>query len=66
LGSPGDISVLADGAVWIWDLTKQEFGGVRGCLDIYHALENLSKTGKMLYKEGTEEVGYLVASEKAF
>jgi hypothetical protein len=53
LGSTGDISVLADGAHWIWDLTKQEFGGVRGCLDIYHALEHLSKTGKVLYGEGT-------------
>ena len=31
------------------------FGKVRECLDIYHALENLSKTGKLLYKEGTED-----------
>jgi hypothetical protein len=53
LGSTGDISVLADGALWIWDLTKQEFGRVRGCLDIYHALEHLSKTGKVLYGDGT-------------
>jgi hypothetical protein len=55
VGSTGDISVLADGADWIWNISRDVFGGVRECLDVYHALENLSKTGKVLYKEGTEE-----------
>jgi hypothetical protein len=53
LGSTGDISVLGDGAVWIWDMMKAEFGKVRECLDIYHALEHLSDTGKVLYGEDT-------------
>jgi hypothetical protein len=55
VGSTGDISVLADGAEWIWNISREVFGGVRECLDIYHALEHLSDTGKVLYKEGTEE-----------
>jgi hypothetical protein len=55
VGSTGDISVLADGAEWIWNISRDVFGGVRECLDVYHALEHLSNTGKVLYKEGTEE-----------
>ena len=55
VGSTGDISVLGDGADWIWNISRDVFGRVRECLDIYHALEHLSDTGKVLYKEGTEE-----------
>jgi hypothetical protein len=55
VGSTGDISALADGADWIWNIICEVFGGVRECLDVYHALENLSKYGKVLYKEGSEK-----------
>jgi hypothetical protein len=55
LGSSGDISALGDGAVWIWSIILLVFGKVRGCLDIYHALEHLSATGKVLYGEGTKK-----------
>jgi hypothetical protein len=55
LGSTGDISALGDGAAWIWNIVLLVFGKVRGCLDIYHALEHLSTTGKVLYGEGTEK-----------
>jgi hypothetical protein len=54
LGSTGDISALGDGAVWIWSIILLVFGKVRECLDIYHALEHLSDTGKVLYGEETE------------
>jgi hypothetical protein len=53
-GLTGDISALADGAAWIWDIVRLEFGKVRECLDIYHALEYVSKVGKIVYGEGTE------------
>ena len=55
LGSTGDISALGDGAAWIWNIISLVFGKVRGCLDIYHALEHLSDTGKALYGEGTKQ-----------
>ena len=55
VGSVGDISALADGAEWIWNIIREVFGKVRECLDVYHALEHLSGMGKVLYKEGTEE-----------
>jgi hypothetical protein len=53
-GSTGDISALGDGAEWIWNIIREVFGKVRECLDVYHTLEHLSDTGKVLYKEGTE------------
>jgi hypothetical protein len=55
VGSLGDISALADGADWIWNIVRDVFGNIRECLDVYHALGYLSNTGKVLYKEGTEE-----------
>jgi hypothetical protein len=53
LGSKGDISTLGDGAEWIWNISRAVFGNVRECLDVFHGLEHLSDTGKVLYGEGT-------------
>jgi hypothetical protein len=53
LGAVGDISALADGAAWIWNVVKEVFGNVRECLDVYHGLEHVSDTGKVLYGEET-------------
>jgi len=50
-----ELSVLADGASWIWDSVSLEFGKVHECLDVYHALEHLSATGKVLYGDETKE-----------
>jgi len=55
VGSTGDISALGDGAEWIWNIIREVFGNVRECLDVFHALGHLSDTGKVLYKEGTED-----------
>jgi hypothetical protein len=54
LGSTGDISTLGDGAPWIWNINSAVFGNVRECLDIYHTLEHLSDTSKILYGKDTE------------
>jgi len=52
LGSTGDLSELGDGAPWIWNIIREVFGNVRECLDVFHALEHWSDTGKVLYKAG--------------
>jgi hypothetical protein len=54
IGATGDISALGDGAAWIWNIVRDVFGNVRECLDIYHALEHLKNTSKVLYGDGTE------------
>ena len=45
--------IFADGADWIWDIVRLEFGSVHEYLDVYHALEHLSRLGKLFYGEGT-------------
>jgi hypothetical protein len=50
------VSVLADGAQWIWDSSSLEFSGkAKENLDIYHALEYLAAKGEALYGKGTPE-----------
>lgn len=53
---PGAVSVLADGAPWIWDSVFLEFSGkAQENLDIYHGLEYVSKKGDALFGPGTAE-----------
>jgi hypothetical protein len=47
------ITTLADGAKWIWEEASQNLIGCEGILDIYHALEHVSDTAKVLFGEGT-------------
>jgi len=49
------ISILADGAPWIWDAAMLEFDKRDEVLDIWHALEKISECGKVLYGAETKE-----------
>jgi hypothetical protein len=49
------VTVLADGAEWIWKQSNIQLPGARGLLDIYHAIEHLSDTSKKLYGEGNSD-----------
>ncbi len=49
------IDVLADGAKWIWERVSFYWSQATGTLDIYHALEHVAATGKVLYGEGAAE-----------
>ena len=48
------VSVLADGARWIWEEASMHLAGASEVLDIYHALERVGQTAKALYGEGTD------------
>jgi hypothetical protein len=50
---PAAVSVLGDGAEWIWKQAAKQLPGSRGLLDIYHGCEHLSDCAKVLYGEGT-------------
>lgn len=45
------ITVLADGARWIWEEQRKHLRDAEGVLDIYHALEHIAATGKDLHAE---------------
>ena len=52
---PSAVTVLADGAEWIWNQAAVQLPGAAGLLDVYHAGEHLSACGHKLYGEGTDE-----------
>jgi hypothetical protein len=51
LGQAQEVLVIADGAVWIWNLVKDRFGGARQRLDPWHALQHLWAVAHALYPE---------------
>lgn len=50
------LSVLADGADWIWNRTAEAFPNARGVLDIYHGLEYVSDAAKAYFAHAPEAV----------
>jgi hypothetical protein len=61
LGQAQQVLVIADGAVWIWNLAKDRFPDARQQLDLYHADENLWALANDLYGRGTPEARAWVA-----
>jgi hypothetical protein len=55
LGSGLDLSVLGDGAEWIWNAADVQFPGSRQVLDVFHALERVGKATSGLYGQETPE-----------
>ena len=49
------VTVLADGAKWIWEEQLTNLPGAEGVLDVFHALEHVSEAAKQLYGDGTPE-----------
>jgi hypothetical protein len=52
---PSAVTVLADGAEWIWNQARAQLPGAAGLLDIYHAGEHLAACGRELYGEGADQ-----------
>ena len=52
---PEAVTVLADGAEWIWNQARAQLPGAAGLLDIHHACEHLAACGQELYGEGAAE-----------
>ena len=55
LGQAQQVLVIADGAVWIWNLVKGRFPDARQQLDLWHAEEHLWAVAHDLYGRGTPE-----------
>jgi hypothetical protein len=49
LTDPTRLSVLGDGAEWIWNLSASLFAGAAEVLDVFHALEHLAAAGRMAF-----------------
>jgi hypothetical protein len=55
LTDAGSVSVIADGAKWIWAQVSAHLPGSVGVLDIYHATEHLWAAARAVLGEGTAE-----------
>lgn len=58
LGDASDITVLADGAKWIWEEQRKHLRGAEGVLDIYHALEHVAATAKVLHSTPSDSAAW--------
>lgn len=55
LTDPKQISVLGDGAEWVWNLAGEHFPGAQELLDIWHGAEHLAEGAKKVFGSGSEE-----------
>jgi hypothetical protein len=49
------LSVLGDGAEWIWNLQQQHFPAADGLLDVFHARGHVADGAKAVFGDGTDE-----------
>jgi hypothetical protein len=61
LGQAQLVLVIADGALWIWNLAKDRFPDARQRLDLFHAEEHLWEVAHDLYGHGTPQAQAWVA-----
>ena len=55
LGEAKEVLIIADGALWIWNIAKDRFPMARQRLDLYHAEEHLWAVAHELHGKGTPE-----------
>lgn len=55
LSDTSRVTVLADGAKWIWGQVADHLPGAKGVLDIYHASEHLWAAANRHFGEGTTQ-----------
>lgn len=48
-----DVSVLGDGAEWIWNLAERHFAGASGLLDVFHGREHVANAAKQVFGDSS-------------
>lgn len=57
-----DVTVLADGAEWIWNLAAAVLPQADGILDAFHAIEHIADAVKAVWGDGTSEAAQRIAT----
>lgn len=57
LGQVERVVVIADGALWIWNLAGDRFAEAKERLDFYHAAQHLWAVAEALHGAGSSEAG---------
>jgi hypothetical protein len=55
LKETADLTVVADGAAWIWAAAAEQFPKAGGLLDVFHACLHVSAAAAVLHGEGSAE-----------
>ena len=55
------VLILADGAIWIWNLAEDRFKGATQRVDLYHVKEHLWELANELFGQGTDKAKEWVA-----
>jgi hypothetical protein len=58
LAATAELTVIADGARWIWSQAEAHLPGAAGVLDFYHAGERLAQAGRELFGETPEAAAW--------
>jgi hypothetical protein len=53
------LSVLGDGAEWVWNLAEDHFHGAAQVLDVWHGVENVAEAGRAALGGGQEFQAWL-------
>ena len=51
MGKAAEVLVIADGAMWIWNVVRDRFEGAKQQLDFYHASQHLWAVAQALHPE---------------
>jgi hypothetical protein len=51
-----EVTVLGDGAPWIWNLAEEHFHGAQQIVDLYHAREHYWNAGRMCFGQEKEQL----------
>ena len=57
-----DVTVLGDGAEWIWNLAADVWPQAAGVLDAFHAIEHLAEAVRAVWGEGTADTAARTAA----
>jgi hypothetical protein len=55
LNTAQEVLVIADGAIWIWNLAQDRFKDAKQRVDLFHVKEHLYELAGTLYGQGTPE-----------
>jgi hypothetical protein len=60
-----DVTVLADGAEWIWNLADEVFPRAAGVLDFFHVAERIADAVKAIWPAGEQADGLFASGRSA-
>ena len=59
-----EVSVLGDGAPWIWNIADEHFPGANQIVDLYHAREHCWSVGRACFGQDREKLRQWVESRR--